>query len=217
MTPRLRFKSVGYAYRSQNTVAGNAVGMISLYVGPTVPNGWLLCDGTAVSRDTYSDLFAVIGTVYGAGDGSTTFNLPDLRDRFARGEDSGENLGDSGGQDTINLAHSHTVSSHNHSISTPNLNHRHSLSFTASGGSHNHSINQNVYSLIGDTTDKCEDASSTTCGSEGHGHNINLTLSSTTHSHSYSGNTGYSSPSHNHGGSTGSSSPGTNSRLSSTQ
>ena len=56
-------------------------GIISLFAGSTAPRGYLVCDGSAVSRDDYSALFAVIGTTYGAGDGSTTFNLPDLSGR----------------------------------------------------------------------------------------------------------------------------------------
>lgn len=54
----------------------------------TIPNGYLECDGSAVSRATYSTLFSVIGTTYGIGDGSTTFNLPDLRGEFIRGWDN---------------------------------------------------------------------------------------------------------------------------------
>ena len=52
--------------------------------GSTPPDGWLFCDGSAISRTTYSDLFAKIGTVFGSGDGSTTFNIPDTRGRFLR-------------------------------------------------------------------------------------------------------------------------------------
>lgn len=55
------------------------------YAGTTAPDGWLLCDGSAVSRTTYASLFATIGTSYGSGDGSTTFNLPDYRWTFLRG------------------------------------------------------------------------------------------------------------------------------------
>ena len=51
----------------------------------TAPDGWLICDGSQVSRTTYSDLFSVIGTTFGSGDGSTTFTLPDLRAAFVRG------------------------------------------------------------------------------------------------------------------------------------
>ena len=61
------------------------VGAVVAFAGSTSPAGWLLCDGSAVSRDTYAALFAVIGTTYGSGDGSTTFNLPNLIDRFIQG------------------------------------------------------------------------------------------------------------------------------------
>lgn len=57
------------------------------YAGPTAPSGWLLCFGQAVSRVTYAALFAAIGTSHGAGDGSTTFNLPDMRGRVPAGKD----------------------------------------------------------------------------------------------------------------------------------
>ena len=56
-------------------------GTIFPYGGTTAPSGFLMCDGSAVSRTTYADLFAVLGTAYGSGDGTTTFNLPDYRDR----------------------------------------------------------------------------------------------------------------------------------------
>lgn len=54
------------------------------FAGTTAPSGWLMCDGAAVSRTVYADLFSSLGTAYGVGDGSTTFNLPDYRGRFAR-------------------------------------------------------------------------------------------------------------------------------------
>lgn len=60
-------------------------GMIVMFGGATPPDEWLLCDGSAVSRATYSVLFGIVGTTYGAGDGSTTFNLPDLRSSFPLG------------------------------------------------------------------------------------------------------------------------------------
>lgn len=100
------------------------IGKIDMYAGPNAPNGWLLCRGQAVSRTAYSDLFAVIGTTYGAGDGSTTFNLPDLRDRVPIGVGSSYLLNDYGGA----TSHYHTtgnvtldinqVPSHNHNINT---------------------------------------------------------------------------------------------------
>lgn len=60
-------------------------GMISMFGGQTAPQGFLMCDGSPVSRVTYAALFAVIGTTYGAGDGSTTFLLPDFTASFPRG------------------------------------------------------------------------------------------------------------------------------------
>lgn len=79
-------------------------GIIFPYAGSGVPvGGFLLCDGAAVSRDTYATLFGVIGTTYGAGDGSTTFNVPDLSARFPLGAGGGHSLGDQGGNASIAL------------------------------------------------------------------------------------------------------------------
>lgn len=66
------------------------VGMIAPFAMSTAPTGWLECDGSAVSRTTYSDLFAALSTTHGVGDGSTTFNVPDLRGEFIRGWDNGK-------------------------------------------------------------------------------------------------------------------------------
>ncbi len=65
-------------------------GTIVAYGGTTGPSGWLICHGSAVSRTTYVDLFTVIGEIFGQGDNSTTFNVPDFRGRFLRGIDDGE-------------------------------------------------------------------------------------------------------------------------------
>ena len=76
------------------------VGTIVAYGGTTAPDGWLLCDGSAVSRSEYPRLFAVIGTAFGDGDGSTTFNLPNLQQRFPLGKGSsgtGSVIGETGG------------------------------------------------------------------------------------------------------------------------
>jgi len=68
--------------------SGIPAGILAPFAGSTAPDGWLLCDGSAISRTTYSSLFAVIAATYGAGDGSTTFTLPDLRGRMALGLDN---------------------------------------------------------------------------------------------------------------------------------
>lgn len=77
------------------------VGAVNTFAMNSAPSGWLSCAGAAVSRTTYSSLWGAIGTTYGAGNGSTTFNLPDLRGEFvrgldnSRGVDSGRSLGSS--------------------------------------------------------------------------------------------------------------------------
>ena len=68
------------------------VGMVAFFARTTPPSGWLKANGAAVSRTTYAALFAAIGTTFGAGDGRTTFNLPDLRGEFIRGLDDGRNI-----------------------------------------------------------------------------------------------------------------------------
>ena len=73
-------------------------GTVLAFAGSSAPSGFLLCDGRAVSRTTYTSLFSVIGTTYGSGDGSTTFNLPDMRGRVAVGSDA--NLGAKAGAKT---------------------------------------------------------------------------------------------------------------------
>jgi len=99
----------------------------------TPPEQWLLCDGTAVSRTTYVDLFTVIGDSYGVGNGSTTFNLPDYRGKVMVGRNSSDGdfdtIGETGGAKTVSIQHTH--SGPNHSHSTPN--HSHTYSGTTSG------------------------------------------------------------------------------------
>jgi microcystin-dependent protein len=79
---------------------GTPVGALMPYGGAAAPTGWLLCQGQAVSRTTYASLFSILGTAYGAGDGSITFNLPNLKQRFPLGKadsGTGSTLGGSGG------------------------------------------------------------------------------------------------------------------------
>lgn len=96
------------------------VGSIIAYSSITLPEGYLVCDGSAVSRSTYSDLFDVIGTTYGPGDGSTTFNLPNLSGNVAVGSSSGYILGASGGEYSHEITltelaeHDHVVPLHGH-------------------------------------------------------------------------------------------------------
>ena len=77
---------------SHKGIGAEQPGMVSFFAMTTAPQGWLKANGDAVSRTTYANLFAAIGTTYGAGDGSTTFNLPDLRGEFLRSLDDGRGV-----------------------------------------------------------------------------------------------------------------------------
>jgi microcystin-dependent protein len=97
---------------------GVPTGSVFSFAGGTAPSGYLLCDGTAVSRTTYSALFNTIGTTYGAGNGTTTFNTPDLRTRVPVGKNSTGTfaaLGATGGAETVTLTSSQ-IPAHSHSF-----------------------------------------------------------------------------------------------------
>jgi microcystin-dependent protein len=130
-------------------------GTVSQTARATAPTGYLLCDGSAISRTTYSSLFDAIGTAYGVGDNSTTFNIPNLKGRVPVGFDSSQTefdtLGETGGAKTHTLteaqmpSHTHIQNSHNHTQDAHNHSqnpHNHSqtigniddLNFTGGGG-----------------------------------------------------------------------------------
>lgn len=102
------------------------VGTINMYAGATtdVPSGWLLCDGSAVSRTTYAQLFAVLDTEYGVGDGASTFNLPNFvtDNKFPRAATDDAGRGTTGGESTVTLTesemptHTHIQDAHSHDI-----------------------------------------------------------------------------------------------------
>ena len=95
-------------------------GTIQMWGGATAPHNWFLCDGSAVSRTSYAGLFASIGTTFGTGDGSTTFNLPNLTQRFPLGlasSGTGSTLGGTGGT----IDHTHNID-HTHQIDPPSTN-----------------------------------------------------------------------------------------------
>ena len=106
--------------------ADDPAGVIKLFAGADAPSGWLICNGNLISRTTYADLFAVIGTTYGVGDGSTTFSLPDLKGRVPVGLDSSQSdfdaLGEIGGEKTHALVEAE-LAAHNHDITDPGHTH----------------------------------------------------------------------------------------------
>lgn len=98
-------------------VNSNPTGSLIMWTTGTAPTGWLLCAGAAVSRSTYAALFAVIGTTFGVGDGSTTFNVPNYTNRTPYGT----TVGTTGGTaDAVVVSHTHTATStdsgHTHTV-----------------------------------------------------------------------------------------------------
>ena len=126
---------------------GRIVGEIVAFGGSLAPAGWLVANGQAVSRSAYSSLFSAIGTVYGTGDGATTFNVPDLAGRFPLGSDGSHPMGSDTaggtidrGAETATLTMAH-VPQHNHTIAhTHTMDHGHSASAGATGTDHQHSF-----------------------------------------------------------------------------
>ncbi|RWX44581.1 hypothetical protein H206_01496 [Candidatus Electrothrix aarhusensis] len=173
LAPRQQLTSVAYAF--QSFLGGVPSGVIVMWSGSisNIPEGWALCNGTQ-------------GT-------------PNLQGKFIVGTGSGYSVGNTGGTASNNLTHSHTVNSHNHSITGD-------APGTSNPGDHEHRIDVDVYSQIGDTTDGADDGSKDV-GSESHGHHLQFnTIKAGGHSHTVN--------SHSHGGKTGNQSPGTNSKLS---
>jgi microcystin-dependent protein len=161
-------------------------GMVAVFARDTAPAGWLVANGAAVSRTTYAALFAAIGTRWGAGNGSSTFNLPDLRGLFfrawdaGRGQDPGRAFGST--QASANLSHSHTAS-------------------TGGAGSHSHTGNtstapdhqhqEDVYGVVGgggrfvsaiNTADNSQDGVKYTAPAGAHSHTVTTnTVANHTH------------------------------------
>lgn len=234
------FDADGQLIIADPNLAVTPVGGLLPFAGSTAPDGYRICDGSAVSRVTYQSLFNVIGTTWGVGDGSTTFNLPDLRQKFLLGKaasGTGNTLGASGGA----IDHTHTAGAHTHTITSESA-HAHSISSdgghnhggaTGSDGSHAHTVASHAHeihiiggSVNGPVFDQNIDGStaratpSSTGASEDNstGSAAPVTDSQGAHTHSVNtagahdhGASSGSAGSHDHGGVTGSTSGSTGS------
>ena len=111
-------------------IEGTATGTIVPWSAASLPSGFLECNGQTVSRSTYSALFAIVGTTYGAGDGSTTFLVPDLADNVPVGKSNNKALASTGGANTVSVTATGNVggSTANATLSTAQLaSHSHSI------------------------------------------------------------------------------------------
>lgn len=144
-------------------------GSVQAFAGSSAPNGWLLCDGTAVSRTTYSSLFSVVSTTFGVGNGSTTFNVPDLRGRVPMGAGTGTGLNASGtgaptgtaqtartrgawGGEETHLLSSAEIPAHSHPVS--DAGHTHTIRVNSFAGDRQIALNNvgdGSYYSIGDS------------------------------------------------------------------
>jgi len=126
------------------------VGVIRLFAGSTAPNGWLICNGDAVSRSAYRDLFKIIGTTYGSGNSNSTFTLPDMRGRCPIGVGTGASLtartlGSNVGAETATLSEANMAShTHTASVGTQSANHTHTGTSGTVSADHTHGWGRNV-------------------------------------------------------------------------
>jgi len=129
------YEATRYNYDGANLtdIEGVNTGIIVPWSSSTIPSGFLNCDGAAVSRTTYAALFAVIGTNYGSGDGSTTFNVPDLTDRTAVGKSPSKSQFSTGGANEVTSSGNVTGSTGDTALAVPTIaSHNHPSTYRAS-------------------------------------------------------------------------------------
>ena len=151
-----------------------------------MPSGWLLCNGQTVSRTTYANLYSAIGDTWGDGDGSTTFEVPDLRDSVPVGVSASKALGTSGGAASVTLvvgnlpAHAHSLNNHTHG-----MQHKHGISYRKDNVVAVNSSFQRVISVgeasgntdsgnTGNSNKAATDAASGNTGNTGSGTAVNI-------------------------------------------
>lgn len=163
-------------------------GVIVPYAGPTtlIPAGWLLCDGSAISRTTYRALFTRIQTTWGPGDGITTFNIPSFSDNYAYGANVL-----SANTNSNNNTHNHSSQAMTVSVGTiagGAVSHQHSANVSAAGASniglHNHG--ESIGFSTGNSTSNANKGTGTTgLQPSGHAHNVAGSLNAATDSHNH--------------------------------
>ena len=163
----------------QDITNRSEVGTIKPWPKATAPDGYVLCDGSAISRTTFADLFAVVGTTYGAGDSSTTFNVPNLTGKFPQGKDGSNSLAGTGGANTV------TVSLTNSQAVTVTGNISNTSLTSAQLASHAHTHNYNTFQFPSMGDNEQAGISKTSNASATQSLNINNTGSGTAHNHAH--------------------------------
>jgi|TARA_R110000796_G_scaffold85460_3_gene185444 microcystin-dependent protein len=152
-------------------IEGTATGTVLPWSSGSVPSGFLECNGAAVSRSTYSALFAVVSTTYGAGDGSSTFNLPNLADNIPMGKSGTKALASTGGANTVAASGTVGGSTANATLSVAQLaSHSHEVQGQTQG-------TQNHATLS--TYGGGQIITLATGSGQGHSHNMSATFSGT--------------------------------------
>ena len=184
----------GSAFQAvQETIISS--GSIQMFAGSVAPNGWLTCDGSAVSRKTYSDLFKAIGITWGVGNSNDTFNLPDARGRTPIGVGTGtgltaRTLGSNVGAETATLAEAN-LPSHTHAttVGTQSANHTHTGTSGGASANHTHSYGTPI-GTTGSTNGIIDSLTASSSGtpvtggsSVDHTHSTTFGTGSATHTH----------------------------------
>ena len=189
-------KAIGMKMNAQAFLV--PIGSVHQFAGSVAPDGYFICDGSELSRNLYTQLFSVIGTTYGVGDGSTTFNLPNLKGNVAVGYDATKTYANTLGQTGGEKEHVLTVSempSHNHTGTTDSAGlHNHGI--TDPGHTHSYFNQPNSVSIINGLDAGADNANvGQTTGSSTTGITIN---NAGTHVHTFTtNNTGGDQPHNN--------------------
>ena len=164
------YEATKYDYTGANLtgIEGIPTATIVPWSSSSVPTGFLECNGAAVSRSTYSALFAIVGTTYGAGDGASTFNVPDLQDNVAMGKSGTKALASTGGANTVQNSGTIGGSTANATLSTAQL-----ASHTHTSGADNSTVGRSG----SDAGSAVPGSNSGNAGSgTGHSHNLSATF-----------------------------------------
>ena len=167
------YEATKYDYDGSNltSIEGIPTATIVPWSDAAIPSGFLECNGAAVSRSTYATLFAIIGTTYGSGNGSTTFNTPDLQDNVIVSKSNNKALASTGGNNTTSSTGNVGGSTANATLSTPQLaSHSHARGAAPGTGQYN---NASPYFLRASGTSNTDSAGS----GSGHSHNMSATFS----------------------------------------